>query len=54
MMIAAAALIWRTPRPTDEQIRAALDDNLCRCGSHPRILRAVKRAAALMWDEEDA
>jgi nicotinate dehydrogenase subunit A len=52
MMIAAAALIWRTPHPTDEQIRAALDDNLCRCGSHPRIIRAVKRAAALMWEEE--
>lgn len=54
MMIAAAALIWRTPHPTDEQIREALDDNLCRCGSHQRILRAVKRAAALLWDEEEA
>ncbi len=52
MMIAAAALIWRTPHPTDAQIRAALDDNLCRCGSHLRIIRAVKRAAALMWGEE--
>ncbi len=51
MMISAAALIWRTPHPTDEQIRSALDDNLCRCGSHVRILRAVKRAAALMWEE---
>ena len=54
MMIAAAALIWRTPHPTDEQIRAALDDNLCRCGSHLRIMRAVKRAAALLWEEEEA
>ena len=54
MMISAAALIWRMPHPTDEQIRAALDDNLCRCGSHLRIIRAVKRAAALLWDEEDA
>lgn len=52
MMIAAAALIWRTPHPTDEQIRAALDDNLCRCGSHLRILRAVKRAATLMWGDD--
>lgn len=51
MMISAAALIWRTPHPSDEQIRSALDDNLCRCGSHVRILRAVKRAAALMWEE---
>lgn len=54
MMMTAAALIWRTPHPTDEQIRAALDDNLCRCGSHQRIIRAVKRAATLLWDEEGA
>ena len=52
MLISAAALIWRTPHPTDEQIRAALDGNLCRCGSHARILRAVKRAAHLMWEAE--
>lgn len=52
MLISAAALIWRTPHPTDAQIRAALDDTLCRCGSHPRIVRAVKRAAALMWEED--
>ena len=52
MLIAAAALIRRTPHPTDEQICAALDDVLCRCGSHLRIIRAVKRAAALMWEEQ--
>lgn len=52
MMIEAAALIWKHPRPTDEQIRAALDDNLCRCGVHPRIVRAVKRAAQLMWEAQ--
>ena len=52
MLISAAALIWRTPHPTDEQIRAALDGNLCRCGSHARILRAIKRAAHLMWEAE--
>jgi nicotinate dehydrogenase subunit A len=52
MLVSAAALIWRTPHPTDEQIRAALDGNLCRCGSHVRILRAVKRAAHLMWEAE--
>lgn len=52
MMMTAAALIWRQPHPTDEQIRAALDGNLCRCGSHLRIMRAVKRAAALMWETE--
>jgi len=53
MMISAAALLWRTPHPTDEQIRAALEGNLCRCGTHPRILRAVRRAARLMWGEDD-
>jgi nicotinate dehydrogenase subunit A len=52
MMIAAAALIWRNQYPTDEQIRAALDGNLCRCGTHLRIIRAVKRAAELMWCTE--
>jgi nicotinate dehydrogenase subunit A len=48
MIITAAALLWKTPHPTDEQIKAALDGNLCRCGSHLRILRAVRRAEALM------
>jgi nicotinate dehydrogenase subunit A len=49
MIVAAAALLWRRPHPTDEQIRAALDGNLCRCGSHARILRAVRRADELLW-----
>jgi nicotinate dehydrogenase subunit A len=52
MIIAIAALLWRTPHPTDAQVRAALDGNLCRCGSHARILRAVRRAEALMWGGE--
>lgn len=52
LMIATAALLWRTPHPSDQQIRAALDGNLCRCGSHLRILRAVKRASTLMWETE--
>jgi nicotinate dehydrogenase subunit A len=45
MIVAAAALLERNPRPSDEEIRSALSRNLCRCGSHDRILRAVKRAA---------
>jgi nicotinate dehydrogenase subunit A len=49
MIVAAAALLWRHPHPTDEQISAALDGNLCRCGSHARILRAVRRADELLW-----
>jgi nicotinate dehydrogenase subunit A len=45
MIMSAAALLRKTPRPTDAQIRAALEGNLCRCGTHLRILRAVRRAA---------
>jgi nicotinate dehydrogenase subunit A len=53
MMITAAAFVYRNPHPTDEQIREAFDGNLCRCGSHPRIIRAVRRAAQLMWEAEE-
>lgn len=53
MIMSAAALLWRTPHPTREQIVTALDGNLCRCGSHARIIRAVQRAAQLMWDAEE-
>jgi nicotinate dehydrogenase subunit A len=45
MIMEAAALLAANPKPSDAQIRAALADNLCRCGTHLRILRAVKRAA---------
>jgi nicotinate dehydrogenase subunit A len=48
MIISTAALLWKNPHPTDEQVRAALNDNLCRCGTHLRILRAVRRAEVLM------
>jgi len=46
MLISAAALLERTPRPTETQVRQALDRNLCRCGSYNRIVRAVLRAAS--------
>jgi nicotinate dehydrogenase subunit A len=39
------ALLDKTPKPTDAQIKQALAGNLCRCGTHTRILRAVKRAS---------
>jgi nicotinate dehydrogenase subunit A len=52
LLIATAALLWRTPHPTDAQIREALDGNLCRCGTHVRVLRAVRRAEQLMWEGE--
>ena len=45
MIMAAKALLDKNPRPTDSQIREALAGNLCRCGTHIRILRAVKRAS---------
>ena len=45
MLMQATALLERTPAPTDAQIRAHMSPNLCRCGTHMRILRAVRRAA---------
>lgn len=49
MIIATAALLFKYHDPNDRIIREALDGNLCRCGSHVRILRAVHRASELMW-----
>jgi nicotinate dehydrogenase subunit A len=46
ILISAAALLAKNPRPTETEVRAALDRNLCRCGSHNRVVRAVLRAAA--------
>jgi nicotinate dehydrogenase subunit A len=46
MVISTVALLRRCPRPTDAQVRDALSHNLCRCGAHVEILRAVNRAAA--------
>lgn len=46
IMISAFALLSEDPDPSDERIRTALDGNLCRCGAQPRMLRAVRRAAA--------
>ena len=48
MIMSAAALLSETPNPSDADIRSSLEGNLCRCGSHNRIVRAVKRAAAEM------
>lgn len=45
MILEATALLQRTPHPTDEQIEAALGSHLCRCGTYPRLARAVRRAA---------
>ena len=48
ILISAAALLARNPNPADAEVRAALDRNLCRCGSHNRMVRAVLRAAQAM------
>ena len=45
MVMSVVALLRREPRPTREQAQQALAGNLCRCGSHDRVLRAVQRAA---------
>jgi nicotinate dehydrogenase subunit A len=45
MIMAATALLSRTPRPTLDQVTDGLAGNLCRCGTHTRILRAVMRAS---------
>jgi nicotinate dehydrogenase subunit A len=48
IVMTARALLVDTPRPSESQVREALSGNLCRCGSHDRVLRAVLRAAAAM------
>lgn len=45
IIMSAKALLDANPRPTEAEIRAALKGNLCRCGTHRRILRAIQRAA---------
>jgi nicotinate dehydrogenase subunit A len=45
MIMRAASLLAQTPRPTREQILSAMSANLCRCGTHMRIVRAIERAA---------
>ena len=48
ILMSAAALLKKNPSPSDADVRAALDRNLCRCGSQNRMVRAVLRAAAEM------
>ncbi len=52
ILVASSALLERNPSPTRADIVAALDGNLCRCGSHNRIIRAVQRAAVLMHQRD--
>ncbi len=52
MVVGAVALLSRNARPTDEDIRQALDGHLCRCGTYPRIVAAVRAAGAVMARED--
>ena len=54
ILVRAKALLDRNPSPTRADIVAALDGNLCRCGAHPRILRAVEKAAAMIREGASA
>ncbi|HEX3286111.1 MAG TPA: (2Fe-2S)-binding protein [Mycobacterium sp.] len=50
IVVQAARLLAGNPDPSETQVRAALDDNLCRCGAHNRVVRAVLAAAAeIRW-----
>jgi nicotinate dehydrogenase subunit A len=47
MIMQSAALLTHNPKPTEQQIKSELANNLCRCGTHLRIMRAIKRAAGM-------
>jgi isoquinoline 1-oxidoreductase subunit alpha len=46
MIMAAVGLLGKNPKPTDEQIISGMEGNVCRCGTHPRIVEAVRQAAS--------
>jgi len=54
MILTAAALLRRTADPSDEQITAGMNGHLCRCNGYPRVVAAVRRAAALQKGSRDA
>jgi aerobic-type carbon monoxide dehydrogenase small subunit (CoxS/CutS family) len=53
MVVGTTALLSRNSRPSDTEIRAALDGNLCRCCGYTRILEAVRRAATLSAEAQE-
>lgn len=53
IIMTAAALLAQKPDATEQEIALALDDNLCRCGVHGRMLRAIRRAGALLRKNAD-
>ena len=54
IIMQADAFLQKNPAPTEAQIREALEGNLCRCGTHVRILRAIKRAAVAMRGKKES
>jgi aerobic-type carbon monoxide dehydrogenase small subunit (CoxS/CutS family) len=48
MIVKASELLSRTPQPTEPQIRTAMNGHLCRCGTYPRVIKAVLRASQTM------
>ncbi len=48
MIVQAAELLSKTPQPTDSEIRSAMNGHLCRCGSYPRVIKAIQRASQAM------
>jgi aerobic-type carbon monoxide dehydrogenase small subunit (CoxS/CutS family) len=48
MIVKSAELLSKTPQPTEVQIRTAMNGHLCRCGTYPRIMRAIQRASRMM------
>jgi aerobic-type carbon monoxide dehydrogenase small subunit (CoxS/CutS family) len=52
MIVKAAELLERTPEPSDAEIRAAMNGHLCRCGTYPRIVSAIRRAARTIRESQ--
>jgi aerobic-type carbon monoxide dehydrogenase small subunit (CoxS/CutS family) len=48
MIVKASELLAKNPQPTDAQIRTAMNGHLCRCGTYPRIIKAIQRASKVM------
>jgi len=48
LIVKGAELLSRNPQPTDNQIRTAMNGHLCRCGTYPRIIKAIQRASRMM------
>ena len=51
MIMASIALLDRNPSPTDEEIKSGLQGNLCRCGAHARVIKAVRRASEILANQ---